>query len=51
MPISRSASTRPEALTIQGRLAELGPYRGPSDGTLGSGTESAVRALQRAAAL
>lgn len=33
---------------IQSRLKELGHYRGPIDGIFGGGTESAVKAFQRA---
>lgn len=40
-------SMGPEVGRIQGRLSELGFYRGPADGVFGGGTESAVRAFQR----
>lgn len=37
-----------EVRRIQGRLAELGLYRGPIDGDFGGGTETAVKAFQKA---
>jgi hypothetical protein len=48
MPVYRRGSRGPEVSRIQARLKELGYYRGPIEGDLGGGTESAVKAFQRA---
>lgn len=48
MPIYQRGSTGPEVNRIQERLQDLGHYRGPLDGIYGGGTESAVKAFQRA---
>jgi hypothetical protein len=47
----RRGSKGAEVERIQARLKELGHYRGPVDADFGGGTESAVRAFQRASSL
>lgn len=49
MAIYRRGSVGDEVRRIQGRLEELGHYRGPIDGIYGGGTEVAVRAFQEEA--
>ena len=49
MPLYQRGSTGPEVERIQDRLQDRGHYHGPLDGIYGGGTESAVRAFQRAA--
>lgn len=44
-------SKGPEVSRIQGRLKELGYYRGLVDGDFGGGTESAIKAFQEAEGL
>jgi hypothetical protein len=51
MPVYRLGSKGPEVERIQTRLKELGYYRGPLDGDFGGGTESAVKAFQKAKGL
>jgi hypothetical protein len=48
MALYRRGSKGPEVSRIQARLKELGYYLGPIDADFGGGTESAVRAFQRA---
>lgn len=48
MPSYHIGSTGPEVERIQRRLQQLGHYSGAFDGQFGGGTESAVRAYQRA---
>lgn len=48
MPLYRRGSKGPEVGRIQARLKELGYYRGALDGDFGGGTESAVKAFQKA---
>jgi len=51
MPFYRRGSAGPEVARVQARLETLGHYLGPADGMFGGGTESAVRAFQRAVAI
>jgi len=51
MTVYRRGSVGAEVANLQRRLRELGHYLGPADGSFGGGTESAVRAFQRAAGL
>lgn len=51
MPFYRCGSKGPEVERIQARLKELGYYHGPVDGDFGGGTESAVKAFQKAKGL
>jgi hypothetical protein len=51
MPAYQLGSKGPEVKRIQPRLKELGYYRGPLDGDFGGGTESAVKAFQKAEGL
>jgi hypothetical protein len=48
MAVYQRGAKGPEVATIQTRLKELDYYRGPIDGDFGGGTESAVKAFQRA---
>jgi len=48
MPLYQRGTTGSEVKRIQRRLLEDGHYRGPLDGIYGGGTESAVKAFQRA---
>jgi len=48
MSLYQRGSTGPEVKKIQRRLKALDHYRGPIDGIYGGGTESAIRAFQRA---
>lgn len=47
----RVGSAGPEVLEIQRRLARLGHYAGPLDGTFGGGTDAAVVSFQRSLGL
>ncbi len=47
-PSLRNGSTGDEVRALQRRLKDLGYYTGSVDGDFGAGTESAVRAFQRA---
>lgn len=51
MAIYQHGSRGAEVLQIQERLQALGLYRGAIDGIYGNGTESAVKAFQRAEAI
>lgn len=51
MIVYKLGASGPEVETIQRRLARLKYYRGPIDGIFGGGTDSAVRAFQRAKGL
>ncbi len=48
MAVYQPGAEGAEVAKIQSRLKELGYYPGPIDGDFGGGTESAVRAFQRA---
>jgi peptidoglycan hydrolase-like protein with peptidoglycan-binding domain len=48
MAVYRRRSKGTEVENIQARLKQLGYYKGSADGKFGSGTEKAVKALQRA---
>lgn len=48
MVLYRRGSTGPEVKRIQQQLQQKGYYNGPIDGIYGGGTESSVRAFQRA---
>jgi hypothetical protein len=48
MPLYKTGSKGEEVKKIQERLKALGFYKGPIDGEFGGGTESAVKAFQKA---
>jgi len=48
MAVYKCGSQGPEVRQIQQRLKDLGFYHGPIDGDFGGGTESALKAFQRA---
>ena len=51
MPVYRRGSVGPEVARVQEELRRRGHYLGAADGAFGGGTESAVKAFQRAAGL
>lgn len=51
MSVYKLGSKGAEVRRMQGRLAELGIYKGPLDGDFGGGTEAAVRTFQRQSGL